>query len=115
MSPCVYRMYDADGQLLYVGCTMNFLARLEGYRYKAGHFAQTTRIDIEHFPSLGEALVAEQLAIVNEKPLLNRDKRVNRNQQRQFRAALDHMRRLNAPCVADLSDEDIAALVGDPL
>lgn len=34
----VYRMFDADGRLLYVGCTKDIVRRLRNHRSENGHF-----------------------------------------------------------------------------
>lgn len=67
----LYRLYDADGRLLYVGQSVNPTERLGGEHSRrfAGILA---RIDITWHSNITEALAAEKLAIGNEAPTHNR-------------------------------------------
>jgi excinuclease UvrABC nuclease subunit len=70
--PCeLYRHFDKDGRLLYVGIAVSTLARLAGHRSGSHWFGQITRIEIERFPSQCAARQAELEAIEREKPLHN--------------------------------------------
>lgn len=72
MKTSLYRHYDADGVLLYVGISLNHLARLGGHKSSSHWFWDITRVDIEHFETRGIAEAAEMLAIREEKPLHNK-------------------------------------------
>lgn len=68
----VYRHFDADGALLYVGMGWSSLARLmRGHRKQSHWFDQIARIEIERFPTREAAYKAEWDAIVKEKPRYN--------------------------------------------
>lgn len=67
----VYRCYDADGQLLYVGCTSNLYMRSKGHEKKASWWSQVTRTETVPYPDLAQARFAEAQAIANENPLYN--------------------------------------------
>jgi hypothetical protein len=68
----LYRHFDADGRLLYVGIAMNPLARLAQHRYgRAPWFDQIQRIEISRFRNRLEAVRAERRAIKEEAPLFN--------------------------------------------
>lgn len=70
----LYRHYDEAGRLLYVGISWSSIARFAaGHRQRASWAERTVRIDIERFPSRGEALEAERRAIAEEEPLHNGD------------------------------------------
>jgi predicted GIY-YIG superfamily endonuclease len=56
----VYRHYDAQGVLLYVGCSTDPIARTKSHRSKANWFDQVARIDVEWFDSKSDALAAER-------------------------------------------------------
>lgn len=71
-SPCVYRFFTADDQLLYVGCTTDLPTRLYNHRATQPWWTSVTRIDIQHFADLGEALAAEETAIKTEAPTHSR-------------------------------------------
>lgn len=67
----LYRHFDADGRLLYVGISLNAVARLCQHRRDAHWFGDIARIDIEWHPSRTAADKAEREAIVAECPLHN--------------------------------------------
>jgi predicted GIY-YIG superfamily endonuclease len=67
----LYRCFDSDHRLLYIGISTNALARLMVHRESAYWFAQIATVTIEHFDSRDDAAVEEQLAIMTENPLHN--------------------------------------------
>jgi hypothetical protein len=67
----LYRHFDKDGKLLYVGISLNTLKRIRDHKSQSTWFDSVVRIEIERYPSREEALIAEERAIVEEKPLLN--------------------------------------------
>src|SRR4051812_38844246 len=67
----LYRHYNADGQLLYVGISSNSVVRWFGHKTQAQWASQTVRIEIKRFPSRDAAMVAEQKAIADECPVHN--------------------------------------------
>ena len=67
----VYRHFAADGRLLYVGCSVNPLARLSCHVSQAKWFKQIARIDIVHYARGDEAIAAEAEAIRTENPVFN--------------------------------------------
>ena len=67
----LYRHFDADGKLLYVGISFSTLARLAQHR-NSGWFNRIRRIDIESFATRIEALKAEKIAIRTEAPEYNK-------------------------------------------
>jgi hypothetical protein len=67
----VYRHFDSEGQLLYVGISLNAVARLADHRQTSHWFDGIARIDLQRFPSRQAALAAERRAIRKEKPLFN--------------------------------------------
>jgi excinuclease UvrABC nuclease subunit len=70
--PCqLYRHFDADGRLLYVGISLSAVWRLARHRHDAHWFHQIATVTIQTLPSRGAALVAEARAIEEEKPLHN--------------------------------------------
>ena len=68
----VYRHFDKDGELLYVGISMSFLHRQVAHRRVKSWFDQIATITLTHYPSRREALDAETLAIRTESPKYNR-------------------------------------------
>jgi hypothetical protein len=67
----LYRHFDANGCLLYVGISLNTVKRLAEHRQDSRWFNQIARVEIEHFPSRKQAMMAEQVAILTEGPLHN--------------------------------------------
>ncbi len=69
--PCqLYRHYNAAGELLYVGISLNVLTRTSSHRYREW-FSELARIEVEHYPTRGDAMEAELKAIREESPLFN--------------------------------------------
>ena len=62
----LYRHFDREGRLLYVGISMNVFARLAQHRRESHWYSQITRVEIEHFDSREEVLAAEGEAIRGE-------------------------------------------------
>jgi hypothetical protein len=69
----LYRHFDADGYLLYVGISLTTIGRLANHRNVAPWFRDIVRIDIQRFATRHEALDAEFRAIRDELPLHNRE------------------------------------------
>jgi predicted GIY-YIG superfamily endonuclease len=67
----LYRMFDANEQLLYIGLTNNPKGRFGRHRDTKDWFAQVSRIQLEIFDSRQELVDAERAAIAAEKPLHN--------------------------------------------
>lgn len=71
MRTALYRHFDADGALLYVGISLNSIKRTMQHRSGARWFEQIARITIEWLPSREEAEQAERNAIRSERPANN--------------------------------------------
>ena len=71
MRTSLYRHFNEDGLLLYVGISLNHIARLGQHSKKAHWFDTISRVEIEHFPDRLSAEKAEYQAIRDEKPLHN--------------------------------------------
>ncbi len=67
----LYRHFDKDGTLLYVGVSINALNRLAQHKEASHWFIEITSVKIEQFQSREEVLRAEREAITNENPLHN--------------------------------------------
>jgi predicted GIY-YIG superfamily endonuclease len=67
----LYRHFDKNGFLLYVGVSMSAIKRLSEHKNKSAWFKDIARVDVENFETRKSALVAESLAIRNEKPKHN--------------------------------------------
>lgn len=68
----LYRLYDAEGQLLYVGISYSAIARFAQHKADKPWIADVARVDIEtHSVSRAEIAEIERLAILAERPLHN--------------------------------------------
>lgn len=67
----VYRHYDKDGALLYVGCTHEWTNRTMDHRKFSKWWSAVVRLEIERFADKSDALKAEKKAIENENPSCN--------------------------------------------
>jgi predicted GIY-YIG superfamily endonuclease len=64
----VYRAFDTDGALLYVGSSTNPLARLTQHAATRWWWTQVVTVTLEHHRSPSAALAAERAAIRDEAP-----------------------------------------------
>lgn len=70
--PCLYRHFDKEGALLYVGSCANYTKRRYSHRNHSEWATEIHREQVEYFPTLHEAWDAERTAIWHEKPLHNK-------------------------------------------
>lgn len=67
----LYRHFDKNDHLLYVGISVDPLNRLKDHRQQAVWFEQISRVDVEKFDSREYAANAEIEAIKSENPIYN--------------------------------------------
>ena len=67
----LYRYFDSEGQLLYVGITGDNTKRQSQHRRNSFWFGLIGSATFEHYDSKDEALNAETIAIENESPKHN--------------------------------------------
>jgi hypothetical protein len=67
----LYRHFDKDGRLLYVGISLNELLRIRQHKSTAPWWRDVSNITVERHGTKSEALIAERLAIEKERPLYN--------------------------------------------
>lgn len=67
----LYRFFDAQAQLLYVGLSVNPGRRMEKHRGEKAWWNEVARIDMEQHADLTALRLAERNAIATEKPLYN--------------------------------------------
>ena len=68
----LYRYWDKEGELLYVGISVSAAARAVQHMKSSGWSRDAVTMTIEHFPSRKAAEVAERRAIVRELPCWNK-------------------------------------------
>ena len=67
----LYRHFDADGRLLYVGVALGAIARLQQHSAASSWARGIARIEMQHFPTRSAAIAAETRAIREESPAHN--------------------------------------------
>lgn len=71
MSGVLYRAFDSDDALLYVGATTKPGQRLYAHGHDKDWWTEVDRITLEHFPTREDAFAAESQAIDLEQPRYN--------------------------------------------
>lgn len=67
----LYRWYDADGLLLYIGITEDLAGRTSSHERKSSWAAFAVRRTVTYLPDRASAETAERFAIYDECPLFN--------------------------------------------
>lgn len=67
----VYRFFDSEGKLLYVGLTSNPGARWSSHEKEKPWWHTVATVTVERQPTLADAVAVEAAAIRNEHPLHN--------------------------------------------
>lgn len=67
----LYRLYDRDGDLLYIGVSKDPWRRFRGHRRTSPWIRKARRGRIQVFPTIDAALAAEREAIRTERPRFN--------------------------------------------
>lgn len=67
----LYRYYDSNDVLLYIGISANFAVRNSAHSNSSFWFAECAKVTFEKYENQTELVAAEKLAIENEKPLHN--------------------------------------------
>ena len=67
----LYRFFDVDERLLYVGITSRGPNRWRNHEDSRAWWAQVARSTTEHFDAREDAIAAERAAIRNEQPIHN--------------------------------------------
>lgn len=89
MKCAVYRHFDKDGGLLYVGMSTNPIARTEAHLSSAPWRLHIANIAFEWHSNVGFARAAEARAIATEKPLHNIQPRAKETGAAAFLASVD--------------------------
>lgn len=67
----LYRHFNKEGILLYVGATSNILNRMSQHKVRTPWFSEIANTSIEYFQTKEELLLAEKQAIRLEQPVYN--------------------------------------------
>lgn len=76
-SQVLYRFFDNQDRLLYVGISSNFFGRVGQHKADKAWFTQIAYSTLEHFPDRQSVDEAETVAIRAEKPLHNKKKQAD--------------------------------------
>jgi hypothetical protein len=106
----VYRMFDSQGHLLYIGVTGDLGKRL-GQHLDRRWFPLVERITLEWFASRAAALVAERRAICAEHPRYNLDRTPPKKEAPKVRRAA--VQKPTAPIQSRHLLDDLDEVVGD--
>ena len=68
----VYHVYGDNHECLYIGCSGEVLSRMAQHARVVGWYSDIKYITLDHYPTRGEALNAESIAIELEHPIYNR-------------------------------------------
>jgi predicted GIY-YIG superfamily endonuclease/DNA-binding XRE family transcriptional regulator len=77
----LYRHFDAEGRLIYVGVSANPTRRMWEHRCRTDWAAETVRSETFWYPTRPEALAAEREAIAKEMPLANATRKTDALQE----------------------------------
>jgi predicted GIY-YIG superfamily endonuclease len=68
----LYRFFDPEGRLLYIGRTNDAASRMNAHRGDKSWWDESGHVALEHFATAPELAAAERRAIIAEKPLHNK-------------------------------------------
>lgn len=71
MKTILYRYFNSNGVLIYVGVTGNMDNRHKQHKYSSHWFSKASSRSVKKYTSREEALAAEKEAIKSEEPLFN--------------------------------------------
>lgn len=71
MRTALYRHWNADGELLYVGISLKPFQRLDQHKNNSHWYGDIANVSVEYFDTRSLAEDAERVAINKEKPLHN--------------------------------------------
>jgi predicted GIY-YIG superfamily endonuclease len=84
----LYRFYNDESELLYVGLSINPGKRFERHKTEKPWWDDIAHIDLEHFDNLDELRAAERTAIQTERPehnirMSDRPRQLTADEQRE--------------------------------
>jgi len=98
-SQALYRFFDNNNNLLYIGISKAFVNRLNAHSFTAEWFFRASYVTIEHFETRQQVESAEKHAIKSELPKYNKAHNPN------YESHLVHWRKLKNG-LADLDNKD---------
>ncbi len=93
MQEVLYRFFDSEGTLLYVGISNDWISRLRHHEQHSDFFSAVSDMTFERYPDRPAVVAAELMAITTEDPLFNRAGNPN------YQTWQTHFRELLGMCV----------------
>ena len=103
----LYRFFDKQGQLLYVGISNNWTQRLKQHYKDSEFFELVASASFEHYETREEVDAAEKTAILTEGAIYN--KAFNPN----FETSQQHFQKLKAWIYSNIQPDDVHAALID--
>jgi len=95
----LYRAFDSSNRLLYVGISGKWSERLHQHERESEWMELTDYVKIERFDTRQEVSEAEKLAIVNEKPIYNKQ------YNQEWESPQNHFQKLKRWLIDGVADE----------
>lgn len=111
--PAIYRMYDREGLLLYVGQSVDPGSRIRNHRAEKPWWKEVARIEIQHVRHASELTRLEVDAIRNERPLYNVVMQRVSTSQRSIEQRRAEMRAAKRREAAEQEEQSIHDAVAD--
>jgi excinuclease UvrABC nuclease subunit len=86
----LYRYYDKDGVLLYVGISLSAAHRFSEHLRASGWASSSESMNVEWFPTRRDAEKAERDAILTEKPQYNILKTLPHQEMKSVKLCQEH-------------------------
>ena len=100
MDEVLYRFFNDQGQLLYVGISNNWQQRLKQHYKDSDFHYEASVITLERFATRAEVEAAERQAILSENPVYNKQHNPN------FEDATKHLTKIKYWVYSDLQPDD---------
>jgi predicted GIY-YIG superfamily endonuclease len=101
MDQVLYRFYDDEDRLLYVGITGDWHKRFHQHEKDAGWFGLAVRCTFERFETRDLVIEAETKAITNEFPIYNKD------QNPDYENSVAHFQRIKFAVFGQLEIDEL--------
>jgi hypothetical protein len=97
----LYRFFDSEGRLLYVGISKFFEARLKQHYRNSSWFFDSVSCTLEHFETREQVEQAESLAIKTENPIHNKAGKPG------YESPMDHFAKIKSWAYDNVQSDDV--------
>jgi hypothetical protein len=101
MNEVLYRFYDEEDRLLYVGISGSWNQRIHQHEKQSGWFSLASRCTFERYPDRASVEAAETAAILTEFPIYNKDQNPN------YENAVAHFQRIKFAVFGQFEIDDL--------